>query len=281
VAMLSWGFGDFMIQRSAKKLGDWETLFFITAFGTIVLVPFVWRELPSLFVGSGNNLFILISAALLLLAASLLTFEGYKKGKISVLEPLLSFEIVSASLLSLFILRDHVGPLQIGLIVVLMVGLFLVSTRERVKVRSFFVEKGVFIFLLGSIIMGGADFLLGWGSRTTDPLMANFIMNIVMATVSGLFILANPESRASMREIRANRALLLVMSIADNIAWIAYAFAMVTVPIAIATGLSESSTIIAVLLGLFVNKERLQRHQKIGLVVAVASVTVLAVVTAG
>ncbi len=38
VAMLCWGFGDFLIQRSARKLGDWETLFVITFFGVIVLL---------------------------------------------------------------------------------------------------------------------------------------------------------------------------------------------------------------------------------------------------
>ena len=25
VAMLCWGFGDFMIQKSTRKVGDWET----------------------------------------------------------------------------------------------------------------------------------------------------------------------------------------------------------------------------------------------------------------
>jgi hypothetical protein len=27
IAMLCWGVGDFLIQKSARKLGDWETLF--------------------------------------------------------------------------------------------------------------------------------------------------------------------------------------------------------------------------------------------------------------
>lgn len=70
------------------------------------------------------------------------------------------------------------------------------------------------------------------------------------------------------------------MSISDNIAWIGYAFAMTLIPIAIATGLSESSCIVAVLLGIFINKERLQTHQKVGLVIALTSAMVLAFITA-
>src|SRR5438477_495922 len=140
VAMLSWGFGDFMMQKSAKRLGDWETIFFIDLFGIAILLPFVWDKIPGLVFG------------------------------------------------------DHAG-----------------------------------------------------------------LLILVLAIVSGAFILANPASRASIRALKANEALLIAMSIADNIGWIAYAVAMTLVPIAVATGMSESSIIIAVLLGLFVNKEKLQR----------------------
>ena len=135
------------------------------------------------------------------------------------------------------------------------------------------------IFLFGAILMGLADFLLGWGSRVTDPLLANFVINTVMTLVSGIFLLIRGRIGHMIHDISASRGLILVMSIADNTGWIAYAFAMTLVPIAIATGLSESSTIVAVLLGLFVNKERLQRHQKIGLVVALSSVMLLAFMT--
>ncbi|MDD5165038.1 MAG: DMT family transporter [Candidatus Pacebacteria bacterium] len=281
VAMLSWGFGDFMIQKSTKRLGDWETLFFITLFGTVILAPFVWRKIPELFTGSHSHLIILICAAFALLIAAILDFEGFKRGKISVLEPIMSFEILAASFLSFFFLGDKVSFLQIGLIIVLIAGLCLVSFRGKFMAKSFLLEKGVIVFLLGSILMGATDFFLGWGSRVTDPFVANFVINVIMMTVAGLFLIFRPKSRTSVRNLKENRALLLVMSIADNTGWIAYAVAMTLVPIAVATGLSESSIIIAVLLGLFVNKERLQRHQKYGLGIALVSVMVLAFVTAG
>jgi drug/metabolite transporter (DMT)-like permease len=69
------------------------------------------------------------------------------------------------------------------------------------------------------------------------------------------------------------------MIIFDNIAWIAFAFAMTLSPIGITTALSESYIIIAVLLGIFVSKEKLEQHQKIGLVVAVGSAVLLALLS--
>ena len=72
-----------------------------------------------------------------------------------------------------------------------------------------------------------------------------------------------------MSDLRHEPMNLLRMSFLDNFAWIAYAFAMSMAPIGIVTSLTESSIVVAVLLGLFWNKEKLQHHQKIGLVGAV------------
>ncbi|MEI8249481.1 MAG: DMT family transporter [Candidatus Taylorbacteria bacterium] len=281
IAMLSWGIGDFVMQKSVKKMGDWETLFFITLFGTFVLFPFVYRHIPALVMNPGNDLVILIGAGIVLIVAAICSFEGYKTGKLAVLEPIISLEIVSTALLSFFILHDIVTPLQITLIALLIGGLVLVSYRGHSFSHKIFLEKGVIIFIAGAVLMGVADFLLGWGSRVTDPLLANFVINVVMVVVSGTVLLIGGRMHHAYRDVMPSRGLVLVMSIADNIGWIAYAVAMALVPIAIATGLSESSIIISVLLGLFVNKEKLFKYQKVGLIVALVSVIVLAVVTAG
>jgi len=89
-AMLGWGIGDFMIQKNALRLGDWETLFVLTAFGALILLPFTYRNIAPLFQGPLESMLILLSAGLMLLASTLLNFEAFKKGKISVLEPLYS-----------------------------------------------------------------------------------------------------------------------------------------------------------------------------------------------
>jgi drug/metabolite transporter (DMT)-like permease len=51
---------------------------------------------------------------------------------------------------------------------------------------------------------------------------------------------------------------------------------MTLAPIAISVALSESYIIIAVLLGMFVNKERLRKHQIFGMIVAIISAILLA-----
>ena len=280
VAMLCWGFGDFLIQRSTRKIGDWETLFVICAFGSVILLPFVYKNIPAVLTGSINNLLILLVCSLVLLFAALLDFEALKKGKLAVVEPIWSFEIPASALLAYFILREHISWEQIILIVLLIIGLCLVSFREKYLKKEFLLEKGVLIAFIAAFIMGVANFFVGWGARVTDPLMVNFFLNVFITIITGAYLLFRGQVKHTVRDVINNRGLLLVMSISDNAAWVAFAFAMVLTPIAVAVALSESYIIVAVLLGLLVNREKLQLHQKIGLVVASVSALILAAITA-
>ena len=83
----------------------------------------------------------------------------------------------------------------------------------------------------------------------------------------------------TLRDAVSFRGTLLPMSIFDNAAWVAFAFAMSLAPIAIAVAPSESYIIVAVILGLLINHERLQKHQKFGLVSALVAAIVLAAIT--
>ncbi len=279
VAMLSWGVADFTIQKATRKVGDWETLFIITLFGSIILLPFVYRELFSILIHPNSATLILISSGLVMTVASLLMFEGFRVGKLSVVEPLMSFEMVGASFLAFFVLGDRISLTQIVIIILLMIGLCMTSFREKRLTKNIFMEKGVFLFFSGALLMGFADFLLGWGARVSNPIIANFILSIVILLCSTLFLIAQGRFKHILTDIKINPGLLLSMSVTDNVAWLAYAFAMVTLPIAVATGLSESSIIVAVVLGFAVNREKLQRHQKIGLIIAIVSALTLAAIT--
>lgn len=277
VAMLCWGIGDFFIQKGTRKVGNIETLFIICLFGSIVLFPFVWRDFGGIF--DTADAFILFGGALILFVAAILDFEALKIGKLSVVEPIWSLEIPAAAVLAFVVLGETIFAFQTAVIVLLVAGLMLVSFKEKYSVKKFLVEKGVFLAFFAAFVMGVANFFIGWGSRISDPLMVNFVINSVIVLLTGIHLLARGHLGKTFKDFRRNAGLFLPMAIADNSAWVAFAFAMSIAPIAIAVALSESYIIVAVLLGLFVNKERLQRHQKFGLVLALLSAVVLAGVT--
>lgn len=281
VAMFCWGIGDFLIQRSTRKVGDFETLFVITAFGAVVLFPFIYDALPALFSGENpRSAAILTGASVVLFIAALLEFEALRRGKIAVVEPVWSLEIPTAGLLAFFILGERLMLEQVALIFFLIVGLFLVSFRGTVLSRRHFLERGVFLSLLAAIAMGAANFFMGWGGRLTDALLMNFFASAFIAVISGAYLLFRGRFGRALRDMWVHRRLLLPMAIADNTAWVAFVFAMSIAPIGIATALSESYIVIAVILGLAVGHERLEFHQKVGLVAAVIAAVTLAALTA-
>lgn len=278
VAMLSWGIGDFFIQKSVRKVGDWEALFAVTLFGALVLSPFAYKNVPALF-SDGNALFIIGVLCVILFLAAILDFEALREGKLAVIEPIWSFEVPVAALLAFFILGERLGIVQIFLIVILLIGLALVSVKNKFEFRRLLFEKGAMIAALGGVLMGAANFFMGWSSRLSDPVMANFVSDSFIAFVSLLVLIFRGNFFHSVRDIMANPSVLLPMSVADKAAWLAFAFAMSVAPIGVATALSESYIIIAVILGLFINREKTRRHQKFGLAIALAAAIVLASIT--
>ena len=92
-----------------------------------------------------------------------------------------------------------------------------------------------------------------------------------------MYFTYNRKIKLVIKDFKRDKKLLIWMSILDNIAWLAFAAAMSLAPISIAVALSESYIIIAVILGIYINKEPLKAHQKVGLVVAILSAIALAV----
>ena len=279
LAMLCWGFGDFLIQKSTRKVGNWETLFIMSLFGAIVLSPFVAKSLPAILTSSNDALTVLMIASVVLFFAALIDFEGLRVGKLAIVEPIWSFEIPVTAFMAFLIIRERISMIQFILVLLLLIFLVLVAFKEKQLKRKFFLEKGVIIAFLGAIAMGCANFFMGWAGRASDPLMANFFTDTVLVIITGSVLLIGGKLSRLISDARKNISVLLPMSIADKVAWVAFVFSMSLAPMAVATALSESYIIIAVILGIFVNKEKLHTHQKIGLVGAIITAIVLAVIT--
>ena len=137
-------------------------------------------------------------------------------------------------------------------------------------------EKGTVIAVIAAIFMGAANFFVGMGARASDALIMNWFLNVFIAVFSFIFIFADSDLGNMIKHYKTQKKIWLGMCIFDNIAWIAFAFAMTLAPIAITVALSDSYIIIAVLLGVFINKESLHTHQKIGLILSIASAMILA-----
>lgn len=131
---------------------------------------------------------------------------------------------------------------------------------------------------MGIIFAFLAMFCWGLGARLTDPLMVNWFISFFIALPLGFYLLLSGQFGKIFSFWRGNKKLIMAVSIIDNLAWIFFTAAALYIPIAIATGISESYIALAVGLGLIINKEKIFWHQKVGLGICVAAVVILAFV---
>lgn len=282
VALLSWGIGDFLIQRSARKFGDAISLFFITAFAAIALLPFVIGDVIDLIREGDQGVFILLMVTTaVILFASIFDFEALRIGKIAVIEPIYAFEIIITATLGTLLINERLTFHQGVLIGVITLGIMLVSVRSASHLTTIKWEKGVAYALLATIAMGGANFLFGVGSRESHPLLVNWFTSAGMASVLFIYLVRSGKLSLLKKDLEKHAPLILGVSIIDNAAWIAFAYSTLYIPIAISTGISESYIVLAALLGLIVNREKLKVHQYAGLIVTPLAAILLALTIKG
>ncbi|MDO8610219.1 MAG: hypothetical protein Q7R95_06725, partial [bacterium] len=100
-----------------------------------------------------------------------------------------------------------------------------------------------------------------------------------LAVVSFSFLVSKSQAKNIILNFKNNSKLILSVSFIDNLAWVAFSYATLYIPIAIATSISESYIVIAAYLGYKINKEKLRVHQTMGFVLTILATIVLTIVT--
>jgi drug/metabolite transporter (DMT)-like permease len=140
-------------------------------------------------------------------------------------------------------------------------------------------EKGVIFAGLGAIGMGLFNFLVGVGSQETSPLLTVWFTNFLFTAVCFGYLARHRKLRELIDDLRTHPVPLIGVCVLDNVAWISFATATTYIPIAVATTVSESYIALTVFLGIFVNREKLQWHQMVGVVITIASVILLSAIS--
>lgn len=262
-ALIAWGVGDFLIQKSTRKFGDWLAIFYIASFSVVALLPFVYKDLGQLF-HNGRSLIFLLGVSVVILFAALFDFEALKRGKLSIIEPINALELPVAVALATFILGEPISVQQTIFIAVLIAGIALLSIKSFHNLKKIHLERGVRFAFVATLAMGTTNFLFGVGGRAIGPLMINWFTDLFLTIVVLGYLIYKAKLRDINNDWKRNKKLILGVAVLDNTAWIAYTYSMLYIPIAISTGISESYIALSAILGLTLNKEKLKSHQWAG-----------------
>ena len=275
VALFSWGFGDFFAQKISRKIGVWKSLFCMGLVGSVLLFSFVRNDL--IYLSPSSDWSFLILLGVIFVFATTFDSKALKEGKLSIIEPLIGIELPITVGLSIVLGGESLSFTQSLSVLVVFIGIVLTMTTHlhHLKYHRRIFEKGVILAGVGAITMALTNFLIGISSQSISAIVTVWFADTLLLVVCGLYLIYRKELTGLWFDFKKEPGLLIMRSLSDNVGWISFALATTLIPISIATTISESYIILGVILGIFVNHERLRRNQFIGIVLVVGGILTL------
>jgi len=273
LAMVSWGVGDFLIQRTTRKIGNLQSLTFLGIIGSIGLFPLVLNDLHLLLYPS--NLILLLFLGIVTFVVSLMDFEAVRLGKLSTIDVIIELELPVTIIFALTFFKETLSLQQFAFISLIFIGIVLVAIKSfnRGKLR---LEKAVFIAVAVAVGMGIINFLTATSSKTISPIMAIWVPWLIFT----IFCLVSMHMTNGFPKFTVNakkfKFLILAMGVIDTLAWLFYALAVFKNELSIITAITESYPVIAMFLGIWFNKEKINWYQYLGAGMALVSSFILA-----
>ena len=278
-AMFGWGIADFLIQKNIKKIGWLETLWWIYLGSFIFLLPFVFESLSSL---NSVKTTLLVALGVIGILSAITHFKALEIGKLSVVEIILFFELPLTILFGITFLKNTLYWHQVVLIILLFVGVVLISVdfnkmRRRQfwffwEKRKIFWEKGTWLAGLTAILLALTNSLTAVGATNISPLLVIWLP----WTLGGLgclsYLLYKRRFHNLIRDGIKNWPSILTMALIDTSAWLFFSFSIAQKgELAIIASITEGYIVIAMLLGIGFNKEKIRGWQYLG-----AAITIVA-----
>jgi drug/metabolite transporter (DMT)-like permease len=275
VALIGWGFGDFFIQKTTRLIGVYKTLFLICAGAMVALFPFVYDEI---FTYTRGDYHAIVFLSFVIFIYALVIFRAFEKGKLSVVEAIVAFELPLTVSLGVFIGGESLTLTQFLLFLLIFLGIALAAAArlDHLHVHKRIFEKGVAWAFAAAFLSALTNFFVGSYSQHMSPLFVIWATHSMLAILCGAYIVYRGEVSSLWGVIKKHPVPVVAQSIFDNAAWIGYAFATTMIPISLTVMVSESYIALAALLGYFIGREKLSTHQIVGAIIAFVGVGFLA-----
>lgn len=264
-AMVGWGLGDFLIQKTINKIGPIGTLCWISLFSSIILIPFVVSDLKNI---TQSQYITLIILGLANFASGYIHFKALQIGKLSVVEIIMSIELPLTILLGILVFKESLSLWQIFLIFILFIGIILISIDTTKINKKDFLEKGSLLAIFSGVLIAIVNFGSASQAKEISPLMALWIPWFVCGLIC-FALLSQNNLKTFFRRSANNWFLVLIMVIVDLLAWTSYVFAVAKEELSITIAITESYVVIALALGIIINKEKITKIQYFGAALAV------------
>lgn len=277
LAMLSWGVGDFFVQRAVKKIGYLEALLWINVIAGFGLLPFVIKDIPLMW--QSENIIPVLLITIANIVFSLLLLKAYSEAKLSVVDVILLGELPVTIILGMIFFQERLSWLQLIIIAVIIFGVFLISRGPKnywQKIKDVFWkkrmnwEKGL-LFALSAVIFSGIyNFLTALNAREISPVMAVWAPWTLSSFILLGALLYKKGVKTFWKNSLANKQVIFLAGTIDTAAWVFYSSAVARQDISIITAIVTGYAVIALFLDVKFNRQKITYWQYIGAALVVA-----------
>ena len=271
-AMFGWGVGDFLIQRTVKKIGEIGTLVWITFFSSFILLPIAFHDILLL---NSKQIVLLLILGVADFASGFVHLKALSIGKLSVVEIILSIELPLTILLGIIFFAEKLTLTQTILIIFLFIGIILISVDFKKINKKDFLEKGSLLALLSAVLIAIVNFFSAAQAREISPIMALWLPWMFCGLIS-ISCIKIKDFQIFLGASKKNWRLILAMVIVDTFAWVAYMFAVAKEELSITIAITESFVVVAMMLGIVFNQEKINRIQYLGAALAISCSIIIA-----
>ena len=267
-SMLAWGIQDFLDKKTLKEIKPLNLLFFQHLFSLIVLMPFAFNYLSSFVLN--QSILLIILYGVLHIVAYYGMYTAFKKGKVSIMSPLVASYPIITILLALIIFKETLSIFKILGISLVIFGTIVISIEKvKDKMRT---TKGLNYAALSMLAWAVIFFLWKPIVSIFEVILAIFLLRVstVGLLLPSKFTLLNNFPRRLLVPI-------LLIGILELSGVVTYAYANTLEQVSILVPIASAFPAVTIVLAWIFLKERPQKHQIIGILLLLPALVILSI----
>lgn len=268
-AAITWGTADFCARQGSGEIGFLPTLMGMNGVGALLLGAVV---LAGLLPFDPYHLPLLILLALGNTVGGLLFYYALEHGQLSLVSPMAAAYPAVSALLAWFLAAQHLGPLVLTAVLVVIVGSMLATqSHEGNGEHRAEGRRALFAAAGGAVCFGVVFYFLA-----RQGAAGNLFMPVLMFRWVGVLVLAPLALRRCSLLRTFSRPMVWATGILDTSAYLLYLWGSAQGPVAVIAALSGLFSVWTILLAITLLKERLSRLQWAGVTLILLAIGVLA-----
>lgn len=275
--MFGWGTSDFFANISSEKIGHHKTLFWSQTAGLllIAITMFIFTRDYTI----SSNLWIAYLVAGITYTFGYLNFyKGFEVGNVSVVSALVNVQNIFVILVTHFVMGQSLTSLQIPAIIMILLGVTLVSVDfSEFKKGGQVFRKGVKETLIASFLFGAIYWPVSeYLAERTDWILATFVLKLIaLVTLLGISFF-NKTKLALENADNKTKWTVAVVGLLEAVAVLGVSFGVSIGDAILVSPISSALTLVTVALAVIFLKEKVNKQQAFGILLAVAGIVLTA-----